>query len=101
VGIRTNQQSDSFFLTPLNYFDYDVSIESTNAILLKNPEKPGDPFTYDDYGVRPAHCMPEHPSPFEYQPAKMFDVDGNPAPASSIEDMRKASELYHRIKLEL
>jgi primary-amine oxidase len=88
-------------LTPLNYFDHDVSIESTNAVLLKNPEKPGNPFTYDDYGVKPAHCLPEHPSPFEYHPAKMFDLDGRPAPASSIEDMRKASELYHRIKLEL
>lgn len=98
---RTNTATSSFFLTPLNYFDHDVSIESTNAVLLKNPEKPGNPFTYDDYGVKPAHCLPEHPSPFEYHPAKMFDLDGRPAPASSIEDMRKASELYHRIKLEL
>ncbi|OJA18091.1 hypothetical protein AZE42_04164 [Rhizopogon vesiculosus] len=97
---RTNTAASSFFLTPVNYFDYDVSIESTNAVLLKNPEKPGDPFTYDDYGVRPVHCVPEPPSSFEYYPAKTFDVDGNPAPASSIEDMRKASELYHRIKLD-
>ncbi|KAG1752406.1 copper amine oxidase [Suillus paluster] len=98
---RTNTAASSFFLTPLNYFDHDVSIESTNAVLLKNPEKPGDPFTYNDYGVQPAHCLPEHPSPFVYHPAKMFDLEGKPAPASSIEEMRKASELYHRIKLEL
>ena len=67
---------------------------------MKNPEKSGDPLTYDDYGVRPVHCVPEYPPPLEYHPAKLFDMDGNPAPPSSIEERRKASELYHRIKLE-
>ncbi|KIJ69836.1 hypothetical protein HYDPIDRAFT_104468 [Hydnomerulius pinastri MD-312] len=98
---RTNTAASSFFLTPLNYFDHDVSIESTNAILLQTPEKPGDPFTYEDYGVQPAHCIPQAPSPFEYSPMKIFDHAGKPAPFTSIEEIRKSSELYHRIKFEL
>jgi primary-amine oxidase len=50
----------------MNYFDYDISIDSTNAIFLTPPKEPGDAFTYDDYGVKPAHCIPEAPPFFEY-----------------------------------
>ncbi|KAH7926787.1 amine oxidase catalytic domain-containing protein [Leucogyrophana mollusca] len=98
---RTNTAASSFFLTPVNYFDYDVSIESTNAILLQSPEKPGDPFSHDDYGVRPAHCIPEPVAPFEYFPVQIFDLDGKRAPPATVEEMRRAAELYHRIKMEL
>ncbi len=31
---RTNLAASSFFLMPLNYFDYDASIDSINSILL-------------------------------------------------------------------
>ncbi|KAG1906828.1 amine oxidase catalytic domain-containing protein [Suillus fuscotomentosus] len=98
---RTNTAASSFFLTPFNYFDYDVSIESANAILLQPPKKPGDPFSYDDYNVRPAHCVPQPPAAFEYYPEQVYDLDGKPAPPSTVEEMRKASELYLRIKFEL
>ncbi|EGO02293.1 hypothetical protein SERLA73DRAFT_86572 [Serpula lacrymans var. lacrymans S7.3] len=98
---RTNTATSSFFLTPLNYFDYDVSIDSTNAILLKNPARPGDPFTYDNYGVEPAYCVPPAPAPFEYSPVQIFDLDGKLSPPATIEEMRKEAEGYHRIKLEL
>ncbi|KAG2357950.1 copper amine oxidase [Suillus spraguei] len=98
---RTNTAASSFFLTPFNYFDYDVSIESANAILLQPPKKPGDPFSYNDYDVRPAHCVPQPPAAFEYYPEQVYDLDGKPAPPSTVEEMRKASELYLRIKFEL
>lgn len=98
---KTNTAASSFFLTPFNYFDYDVSIESSNAILLQPPKKPGDPFSYNDYNVRPAHCVPRPPAAFEYYPEQVYDLDGKPAPASTVEEMRKASELYLRIKFEL
>ncbi|KAF9226809.1 amine oxidase catalytic domain-containing protein [Gyrodon lividus] len=97
---RTNTATASFFLTPLNYFDHDVSIESTNAILLQTPEKPGDPFAYEDYGVQPMHCIPQPPSPFEYAPVQIFDHAGEAVEFTSIEDMRRSSELYHRIKFQ-
>ncbi|KAL4249686.1 Amine oxidase [Abortiporus biennis] len=98
---RTNLAASSFFLTPLNYFDYDVSIESTNAILLTAPDKTGQAFAFDDYGVRPANCIPDVIPPFEYLGLKAFDVDGKPAPPSSVEELRKSSELFHRIDVEL
>ncbi|KAH7912931.1 copper amine oxidase, partial [Hygrophoropsis aurantiaca] len=98
---RTNTAASSFFLTPVNYFDHDVSIESTNAILLKSPEKPGDPYTYNDYGVRPAHCVPEPLEPFEYRPVQVFDLDGKATAPETVEEMRRNAELYHRMKMEL
>ncbi|KAG2351273.1 hypothetical protein BDR07DRAFT_1445680 [Suillus spraguei] len=84
---RTNTAASSFFLTPFQLLRLRRSIESANAILLQPPKKPGDPFSYNDYDVRPAHCV--------------YDLDGKPAPPSTVEEMRKASELYLRIKFEL
>ncbi|KAG6374973.1 copper amine oxidase [Boletus reticuloceps] len=49
-NMRTTIAASSFFITPLSYFDYDVSIDSTNAILLQAPSKEGEPFSVDDYG---------------------------------------------------
>ncbi|KAG6369484.1 amine oxidase catalytic domain-containing protein [Boletus reticuloceps] len=98
---RTNIATSSFFITPLNYFDYDVSIDSTNAILLQAPSKEGEPFSVNDYGVRPVHCIPQAPPPFEYAPVHTFDHRGEEVAFESVEAMRGASELYHRIKFGL
>ncbi|OSD07848.1 amine oxidase catalytic domain-containing protein [Trametes coccinea BRFM310] len=98
---RTNLAASSFFLTPLNYFDEDVSMESINSILLSAPEKPGQPWTFDDYGVGPANCIPDAVPPFEYTGVQTYGLDGKPAPFTTAEEMRKSAELYHRIKLEL
>ena len=98
---RTNLATSSFFLTPLNYFDTDISMDSINAILLTPPDKPGARYEFDDYGVKPAHCVPAAVPPFEYAGERVFGVDGEPAPPASAEELRKAAELYHRIKLEL
>lgn len=77
-------------------------MESSNAILLNMPAKPGDAFTYDDYGVQLGYtCIPETPPPFEYTDIKAFDVEGNLEPPASVEELRKMAELYHRIKMEL
>ncbi|KAH9918725.1 copper amine oxidase [Epithele typhae] len=98
---RTNLAASSFFVTPLNYFDYDVSIESTNAILLTEPATPGAPWAFDDYGVAPAHCVPDAVPPFEYVGVRTFGLDGKAAPPKTAEEMRKSAELFHRIKVEL
>jgi len=98
---KTNIAASSFLLTPISYFDYDVSIDSSNAILLKSPVNPGDAFTYDDYGVSPAHCIPEAPAPFEYAPVQVYSLDGVLTPPASVDELRKQAEMYHRIKLEL
>ncbi|OBZ78393.1 Amiloride-sensitive amine oxidase [copper-containing] [Grifola frondosa] len=83
---RTNLAASSFFLTPLNYFDADISMDSTNAILISAPTQPGR------HGPVP---------PFEYVGVQAFGLDGKPAPPTTAEEMRKAAELYHRIKIEL
>ncbi|KAI0689816.1 amine oxidase catalytic domain-containing protein [Cytidiella melzeri] len=98
---RTNTAASSFFLTPLNYFDSDISIDSLNAILLSSPSKVGDPYNYDDYGVKPAHCVPDEVPPFEYRGLTANGLDGSAGSAGSNEEMRKGAELYHRIKVEL
>ncbi|KAI0077065.1 amine oxidase catalytic domain-containing protein [Panus rudis PR-1116 ss-1] len=98
---RTNIATSSFFLTPLNYFDADVSMESTNAILLSTPKVPGEPFGYNDYGVAPTNCIPGDVPPFEYSGLKAFSVDGKAAPPASLKDLRNEAELYHRIDVEL
>ncbi|KAJ7600601.1 copper amine oxidase [Mycena floridula] len=96
---KTNVATSSFMLTPLNYFDSDIAMESSNAILLNIPEVPG-PFTFDDYGVQQDYtCIPEAPAPFEYIPAKTYDAEGQ-LMASTVEEMRKNAEMYHRIKVE-
>ncbi|ESK96748.1 copper amine oxidase [Moniliophthora roreri MCA 2997] len=75
---KTNVATSSFVLTPLNYFDYDVSMDSVNAIVLSSPTQPGDPYGFDDYGVKQDFtCIPESPAPFQYLPLKTFDLDGN------------------------
>ena len=92
--------SVSFFLTPLNYFDYDVSIDSSNAILLYPPEEADGLFTFDDYGVTPKNCFPNSVPEFEYSGMKTFGRNGNIRPIS-VEDMRREAEVPFRIKVEL
>ena len=88
-------------LTPLNYFDADVSMESTNAIVLNGPPTPGAPYTFDDFGVKPAHCLPQPVPAFEYSGLTAFRLDGKKAPPAEQEELRKQAELFHRIKIEI
>ncbi len=91
---------NSFLLTPLNYFDADISLESTNAILLNIPENPDDGYSFEDYGVSQHFtCIPEIPPAFEYPRMKLFDVDGQLQPPSSTETLSRNLELYHRIRV--
>lgn len=76
-------------------------MESTNAILLTAPPKPGDPFKYDDYGVKPVNCVPPQVPPFDYPGLRALNLDGTPAPPASMTEMRNAAELYHRLEVEL
>ncbi|OCH86254.1 amine oxidase catalytic domain-containing protein [Obba rivulosa] len=98
---RTNLAASSFFITPLNYFDSDISLDALNAVLLSPPGKPGDRWGFEDYGVSPGHCVPAPVPPFEYPGVQAFGLDGKPAVPASAEEMRKEAELYHRIKIEL
>ncbi|KIY43143.1 amine oxidase catalytic domain-containing protein [Fistulina hepatica ATCC 64428] len=99
---KTNVATTSFLLLPLNYFDYDISMESKNAIVLNMPTEEDGAFTYDDYGVNLEYtCVPHTPPRFQYTPHQTFDADGKLRLGTSLEDIRKAAEGYHRIKLGL
>lgn len=76
-------------------------MDSTNAILLTPPQVPGDPFGYNDYGVKAVECIPDAVPPFEYKGLKAFGLDGKEAPPASIKQLRNEAELYHRIEVEL
>ncbi|KAF9266153.1 amine oxidase catalytic domain-containing protein [Marasmius fiardii PR-910] len=99
---KMNTATSSFLLLPFNYFDHDVSMESTNAILLASPKIPGDPFTYDDYGVKQDYtCIPDSPEPFEYHDVIVFDVEGRKEDPKNAEEMREMKEMYHRMRVKM
>ncbi|KAF4619282.1 hypothetical protein D9613_004722 [Agrocybe pediades] len=104
---KTNVATSSFILTPLNYFDYDVSMELKNAILLQWPERTGDPFAYDDYGVKQhTNCLPDAPPPFAYPGVQSLvgDLSENGkeleiGQGQSIDEIRRFSEMFMRVEL--
>jgi len=99
---KTTIAMSSFLLTPLNYFDSDISLDSRNAILLTAPKTPGNNWAYDDNGVKQDFtCIPQQPKPFEYSAFRTYDAEGNLAKPETVEEMRKVAELYHRVKVEL
>ncbi|CCM06294.1 uncharacterized protein FIBRA_08545 [Fibroporia radiculosa] len=98
---RTNTAASSFFLTPLNYFDSDIAMESTNAILLSPPTRPGEAWGFEDYGVKVVNCVPGVVPEFEYPGERVYGLDGKPAPPGSAEEVWKGAEMFHRIKTEL
>lgn len=51
-------------------------MDSLNAIYLTPSKTQADEFDYDDYGVKPAHCIPPTVPSFEYHGATVLDVDG-------------------------
>lgn len=93
--------TSSFFLTPLNYFDYDISIDSTNAILVNLPSEAGGEYTFQDYGVKPEFCLPPPLEPVTYNNGIEYGLDGKKVGPRDPEYLRKNSELYHRIKMEI
>jgi hypothetical protein len=77
---RTNTAASSFFLTPLNYFDADVSLESRNAVLLTHPKVAGDPFEFDEYGV----VQVRRPSPTRRAGGLIVRAQARPARARAV-----------------
>ncbi|KAF8999357.1 copper amine oxidase [Cyathus striatus] len=90
---KTNIATSSFLLTPLNYFDSDISMESMNAIILRtrlparastaqgyavDVANANQEYIYDDYGVPQDHtCLPVPPPPFGYGGTmRVYDDEG-------------------------
>ena len=90
--------SPSFMLTPANYFDYDVSLETRNAILLHPLKGHAGAYQVDDNGVKENfHCFPDPPPDFEYSDISVVDLDGF-VDAERSAEMRKAQNMLIRLK---
>ncbi|KAI0260015.1 copper amine oxidase [Gloeopeniophorella convolvens] len=102
---RTNTAASSIFLTPLNYFDSDVSLAARNAVLLRPGANPGDTtWTTEEYGVQQPRCVPPPVPPLVYDGARVSMVgdNGRPVPVPpGGEAMWWAGEGAHRLRLDL
>ncbi|ORY26996.1 amine oxidase catalytic domain-containing protein [Naematelia encephala] len=87
----TNVATSSVLLTPFNFNDYDVSMESMNAILLNAP-KPGQVWDVDENGVKVPFCVPKKLKEFTYTGLLSFDEDGSPASPADVLEQRKIGE---------
>ena len=85
-------------LVPVNYFDYDVSLESRNAILVHPLKGQAGAYDFDDNGVKENfHCLPDAPPDFEYSEIGVVDLDGF-VDAERTAEMRKAQDMFIRLK---
>ena len=103
ISYSLNFDLFSFMLTPVNYFDYDVTMESKNAILIhplqdQSGGGSGGVFEFDDYGVKQNfHCLPDAPPDFEYTDSSSMGVDGF-VDVERFAEIRKAQEMFFRLK---
>ncbi|KAF8324260.1 copper amine oxidase [Cantharellus anzutake] len=74
---RMNTATSSFIFSPLNFHDYDVSIESSNAVLISLPKRDDDVWPADENGVRTSYCTPPRPTPLTYRGEVYYDLDGS------------------------
>ncbi|KAG2012930.1 copper amine oxidase [Coprinopsis cinerea AmutBmut pab1-1] len=81
---KTNVASSSFMLTPMNYFDFDVSMESLNSVMLKDPTRVGGP--YEDNGVKGDWYCNVQPQPL-------------PLPAGASSEHEKGERKFDHAKL--
>ena len=86
-------------LTPANYFDYDVTMESKNAILI-HPAKEQGVYEFEDNGVEENfHCLPDAPSAFEYSEmtrSLVMGADGN-VNIDRVSEIMQAQEMLVRL----
>lgn len=74
-------------------------MELKNAILLHSPTDPGEPYSFDDYGVKQdITCLPETPSPFEYAAAQWLENEGG-LRAMSPGEAREPADMYLRFRI--
>ncbi|KAL0953888.1 hypothetical protein HGRIS_005060 [Hohenbuehelia grisea] len=98
---RTSLATSSFFITPLNYFDSDISMDSRNAIMISYPDSSDGKYTFDNYGVdQSLSCMPHAPAPFEYSDISAIGMDGENVGVEVLTRMISLQDASHRIIAE-
>ncbi|KAM0748227.1 amine oxidase catalytic domain-containing protein [Meredithblackwellia eburnea MCA 4105] len=95
----TNLASSYLLLTPHNYFDYDVSMESQNAVIL-NPDKDFGEWEIKGH-IDPDYCIPKKPAPFSYSYPQGYREDGKPASPGEVRDFKVDTHAMHDIRAVL
>jgi primary-amine oxidase len=86
----------SFVLSPLNFHDADVSLDSSNAVMLLQDEHTGK-WSVDEYGVQKEHCAPLKRAPLSYGLETLYDLRGDivDQDATSREPWLRESQFPH------
>ncbi|KAJ6512626.1 amine oxidase catalytic domain-containing protein, partial [Mycena sanguinolenta] len=92
----TNIATSSVMLTPFNFNDWDLAMESMNAIVIDVPE-PGQAWSGNEHGVEIEYCLPPRVRKFNYNGLSTFEEDGTPGKAQRVSQMRRQAEGYHAI----
>lgn len=83
----TNMATSYVLLTPYNYNDYDVSMESQNSVVL-NPSLPGQPWIATGH-IEEKQCRPPPAEAFRYDGLMELHLEGEEASMSmEMETMR-------------
>ncbi|THH32251.1 hypothetical protein EUX98_g1956 [Antrodiella citrinella] len=99
---RTQLATSSFYLAPANYFDADVSMESTNAVVLTESKIPGKLYDYNEYGVVQANCVPHRVPSFEYEDMQIRGLDGQAKLGpKTVDNLRNSENVFRYMKIEL
>ncbi|KAH8919795.1 amine oxidase catalytic domain-containing protein [Atractiella rhizophila] len=93
----TNLAHSSLLLTPFNYFDYDISMDLQNSVILNLDEK-GE-WQIDQNGVLEGYCTPFKVEGMKYTGIKLYDASGNLKAAKNAR--RRRVETAHEIWAEL
>ena len=91
----------SFYLTPANYFDYDVAMESMNAIVITESKTPGRLYDYNENGVQQSNCVPPIIPPFSYNDMELVDLNGQSLAPTTLERLSNSDNVIRLIKVEL
>lgn len=67
----------SFILSPLNFHDFDVSMDSSNAVQMNQDPLTGE-WEYNEYDVKTEHCSPLKVPPLNYGNDLLYDLQGKP-----------------------
>ncbi|KAJ9102657.1 hypothetical protein QFC19_004766 [Naganishia cerealis] len=77
----TNMATSYLLLTPYNYNDYDVSMESQNSVVLNPSLLPGEPWVVTGH-VEEKKCRAPPAKPFRYDGLMELHLEGEEGPVS-------------------
>ncbi|KAI5475104.1 hypothetical protein MNV49_001929 [Pseudohyphozyma bogoriensis] len=87
----TNLATSYFLLVPFNYFDYDVSLESLNSVVLNQAD---GKWTASGH-IAPEYCIPPKLAKLNYTGMMGWKEDGTPAAPDEVQDFQADTHGIH------